>query len=372
VWQAGEMLPGRRQLSAQYGVALTTVERAVGALMSEGLLRAEDRRGTFVAATTDRASHSGSRRAGQSVSGPLVATVGIVANVLPYEGGEGYERQWPVQVLHGCEGRLASEPGLTMRFLNTVSSGEPDRPLTDALDQLLDESVDAVIVIGANVPSNLVARFASTRVPLVFAAYDRAEHPFPQVYVDDVAAGALAARHLLERGYPRLLYFQPLAVDWSAERLAGVEAVIGKTADPSGLRVLPVDPDDSVGLAPDQRAAAHRRAREVLGAADWAKGTGVIAPNDAMAEGFMEAAQEQGLEAGEDYGILGFDDWGRDCGLTSLRPPLRELGEEAAGMTMRLLRGESAPVRIALQHRLIARSSTAPWVSENQQEEERR
>jgi len=54
-WHAGQMIPGRQQLAKQHGVALGTVERAVTTLITEGLLHAADRRGTFV---TDRPSAS--------------------------------------------------------------------------------------------------------------------------------------------------------------------------------------------------------------------------------------------------------------------------------------------------------------------------
>ncbi len=78
--------------------------------------------------------------------------------------------------------------------------------------------------------------------------------------------------------------------------------------------------------------------------------TGVVAPNDDIALGFMAAAQERGFEAGRDYGIIGFDDCHREAHLTSLRLPLEQLGKEAAALVLRQLRGETVPLRIALQH----------------------
>jgi DNA-binding LacI/PurR family transcriptional regulator len=360
-WAAGEMLPGRQQLARQQGVALGTLERAIAALIFEGLLRVEDRRGTFVVAAPPITSPANAKfQSAASRDGePLVATIGIAATVAPYSGGEDYESQWPIQVLHGCEHRLASDTGLTMRFLNTVRPGQPDLPVAEAVTRLLDEGVDAVIAIGLAVPPGFAAQFASTRIPLVFAAYDRAEHPFPQVYVDDIAAGAMAARHLLERGYRHLLYFQPFTAGWTTERLVGVQAVLGNAEGESALRVLPAAPTGLPSHSHEQRTIARQCAPSVLDAVREG-GTGVIATNDAVAEGFMEAARERGLEAGRDYGLVGFDDRARDHGVTSLRPPLSELGGEAAGLALRLLRGASAPTRIALQHRLMARSSTAP------------
>src|SRR5690348_9768699 len=48
-WPVGAMFPSRRDLAKEYGVSPITVERAVTRLLADGLLRADDRRGTFVA-----------------------------------------------------------------------------------------------------------------------------------------------------------------------------------------------------------------------------------------------------------------------------------------------------------------------------------
>ncbi len=360
-WRGGQLIPSRRQLAVEHGVALTTIERAVTTLISEGLLRADDRRGTFVQEPHPVAAEQPPAAAGRPVPGPLVGTVGLVARIAQCRTAEDYENQWPLQVLRGCEHQLAAEPGLTVRFCNAYRpAGQSPVPLDEAVDELVGQGAGLVIVVGERPSPAFVARFATAGVQLVFAEYDFVAHPFPQVYADDAAGGALAARHLFDRGYRHLLYFQPFVVDWAAERLAGVKLVLANPDHPEALRVLPAAPVSLAGHAHDQRDLARRRAPELLDA-NWRPGTGIIAANDSVAAGFIEAAREHGLEAGRDFGIVGFDDRRRDFGLTSLRPPLTELGEEAATLAMRLLRGEPAPTRIALRHRLIARASTAPW-----------
>ncbi len=361
-WRRGALLPGRRDLAVHYGVAGSTLERAIAVLSAEGLLSISDRRGTFVAESlpeTFSRSPETVPHTGRELRA-LVATVGIVAEVRAYPNPQDYDSQWSLQILQGCEHRLAGEAGLSTRFLSTHNTGDSIIPREEAVQQLLDNGAAAVIVIGECPVPTFVTRFAGSLAPIVFAEYVLQEQPFPQVYADDVAAGALAARHLLERGYRRLLYFQPFIVDWGAERLAGIKSVLVDPDDPEALRVLPAEAEPLAGHERDQRILALRGAREALDAAGT-PGLGVIAPNDSTAVGFIEAARERGLEPGRDYGIVGFDDRKREAGLTSLRPPLTELGEEAAGLVIRLLRGESAPVRIALSHRLIARGSTTPW-----------
>ncbi len=362
-WRPGGMIPGRHTLAKHHGVALTTVERAVATLIAEGLFRSEDRRGTFV---TDAPPAEAppppftARPMPSPAASPLTGTIGIVTTMHTDGNAEDYERQWGVKVLHGCEHRLAADPGLTTRSINpwSIGAASPLAQTTEAIARLMDERVAAIILVGnPPVSPEFIARHAATRTPIVFASFERGDHPFPQVYIDNMTAGAAAARHLLTRGYSRLLYFQPFAATWSDERLAGVRSVLGASAaDSARLRVIPDRPEPAE--IPNQRELAYQRALEVLADDAWAAQTGVIAVNDEAAEGFARAATERGLVAARDYGLVGFDDRARELGLTSLRPPLEELGREAAGLAVRLLRGETPPLRIALQYQVIARTSS--------------
>ena len=147
-WRTGEMIPSRRHLAREHGVALGTVERAVTTLISEGALRADDRWGTFVTGPgPEVASRSWGAGAGEPESASLVGTVGIVAPIVPYQSEDVYEGQWPVQVLHACEHRLAAEAGLTMHFLNLVEMGRPDLPFEAVARQLVEDRVDAAIFL---------------------------------------------------------------------------------------------------------------------------------------------------------------------------------------------------------------------------------
>jgi len=364
-WQAGARLPGRHELARQHKVALGTVERAVATLISEGVLRAEDGRGTFVAAVPrlDSSTHVPAvppPAAAPRDRKPLVAKVGIIANIVPYKSLEMRAGQWPAQILAACEQTLSGERDLTQRFVSLVPEiGKDSNPCAQAAKQLLDDSVDALVVLGCGDLEATLALAEAARVPLVCAEYDRMDVSVPQVYVDSEAGGALAARHLRERGYRQFVYLRPFQSVWSESRLAGARAALGHDA----VRVFPVEsalplagPDSSFNQEPFGLDAGRALLR-----AGFEAGTGVIAPNDAVAMGFIEAAQERGLEPGRDYGIVGFDDFYREAHLTSLRPPLAQLGREAAELVMRLLRGEEAPARVALRHQLIARESTAPW-----------
>ncbi len=359
-WQTGQMLPGRRRLALEHGVALATVDRAVTTLISEGVLRADDRRGTFVAAG---AATFGAPclppAAGRPPAQPLVATVGLVATIFPRRHPDDYQEQWPFHILEGCEHRLASEPGLTIRFVNLHDDGDGHRlDAAELGDKLLAERLDAAIFIEHTPSPAELASLAGGGRPVVLARLDPLATDLPQIYIDNLAGGAMAARHLLERGYQRLLFFQPFVAPWTKERLAGIRAGLATLGrPPEQLVIMPPAPRPINGLEQRQRATGHAAALALFDSG-WQAGTGVVAPNDWVAQGFMDAAAARGLIAGRDYGLVGFDDRTRESNLTSLRPPLAGLGEAAADIVLARLRGDNAPSRIALRHRLIARSSS--------------
>lgn len=360
-WRAGQMLPGRRSLAQEHGVALATMDRAVTTLISEGLLRADDRRGTFVADGGAKLLMPlvETRTGGMASRRTLTGTIGIMAPILGTTVTASGQEHWPPQIVDACEHRLAAEPGLTIRFFNSHSEGKPAGASPSLAERLQAEPLDALIALTHIPTPEEVAPFLATRRPVVLAGLDPQETDLPQVYLDNLAGGALAARHLIGRGYQRLVYLQPVVRDWTQERLAGIRlglAALGRR--PEELSVTPPLPWPTDPL--QEQRAVGREAGAALLAADWQPGTGIIAPNDWLALGFMGAAARRGLVAGRDYGLVGFDDRAREGELTSLRPPLAGLGETAADIMLALLRGEATPSRVVLRHRLIARSSSQP------------
>lgn len=356
-WQPGQLMPGRRSLAAEYDVASATLERAVGMLIAEGVVSASDRRGTFV--SHRHADH------GRPIAEPptvmtaqralLRATVGIVASVIPY-GSPEPEPQWPARILASLEHGLSTERGVTQRFVNLAHNDQPGLTLPQAVDRLVADGSQVVVTIGYPDLEDTLRRCEAAATPLICVEYDPVPLPVPQIYIDNATGGALAARHLRERGYANLTFLRPFSAVWAEARLSGARTATGQ----HGLRVFPLDAAPLVSMdARDQERAGYAAGTAIL-QTSFEPGTGLIAPNDSVAMGFIRSAQERGLAPGKDFGIVGFDDWSREANLTSLRPPLEAMGEEGARLVLQILRGESIATRIVLQHRLIARSSTAP------------
>ncbi|HLA45158.1 MAG TPA: substrate-binding domain-containing protein, partial [Aggregatilineales bacterium] len=91
--------------------------------------------------------------------------------------------------------------------------------------------------------------------------------------------------------------------------------------------------------------------------------TAIIASNDLMAFGAMDAARAAGLTIGRDLSIVGFDDIYMASQtyppLTTIRQPLSEMGEVALDTLIMLLEGRTVLTRRReLPTELIVRETT--------------
>lgn len=358
-WEPGAMIPGRRALAMEYQAALTTVEKSVAMLIAEGLLRADDRRGTFISEAPPSL-----HQAAVASRSLVQANVGLVAGLVPYASHAQRREQWPARILEACEHALAGQPGVSHSFINMEPEAGRTLDPEAALQRLRADAVDAVIFIEPSAAGRrMLTLLADAGTPVVCAVFDPVQDRVPEACADGIAGGSLAVQHLRSRGYRQLVYLRPFTTSWVEARLAGAR----NAASAGELTVFPAAPTGDAPTDSSGQAQAGAVVAAALIAAGLEPGTGIIAPNDAVAMAFMQVAATAGLIDGRDYGIIGFDDWERDSGLTSLRPPMEQVGAEAAGMVLRLLRGEACPSHVALPYRLIPRTSTRPWKAATQE-----
>ena len=179
------------------------------------------------------------------------------------------------------------------------------------------------------------------------------------VALDDVKGGELAAGHLLERGYRRLVLVNCSdSASWPADRRAGVRKAIaehGLLEADCLTEVLPA----GEGTVADGLAAAEEVAHAVRG-----EPTGVICGNDLLALGLLRGLHDRGLRVPEDLALVGYDDVdfaaALSPGLTSVRQPSFDMGAAAARLLMHNPSGEES--QVTFEPELIARESTARTV----------
>ncbi len=221
--------------------------------------------------------------------------------------------------------RYARERGRWMLNLEDVS--EPHKRF--------EGDVDGIIVQAAT--DQMIQEAVRRGVPAVNISAARRETGIPTVTLDNVAAGRVAATHLVERGFKQLAFIG-LAGSWFSEtRARGVEEVAANR-----------------GLAftqhGNERVSDKSAGTRLL--LEWVKSIplpcGVVAANDVRARHFARSAQGLGLRVPEELAVVGIDNDEIECEiagvpLSSVVVPTDKIGYEAAVMLEALMSGEAVP-----------------------------
>jgi diguanylate cyclase (GGDEF)-like protein len=178
----------------------------------------------------------------------------------------------------------------------------------------------------------------------------------PEVLCDNADAVRAALGHLLDgAGCRRPLHLTgpPLNQD-SHEREVAFRAAAGE-------RGLDLSPQAVVRGDFERETAYRQMVGRLRAGADF---DAVLAANDAMALGALDALRERGLRVPEDVAVVGFDDTPgghrADPPLTSVDQHLQEQGEVAARLLLDQLAGRAVPEEVRLGGDLVVRASSAP------------
>lgn len=391
-WRAGAMLPSRRDLAKEYGVSSVTVERAIASLIAEGTLRADDRRGTFVTldpgtATKEapgatrseiiRPSPSNATDAPSRDQGILPAravksaTIGMISSLYPYRHDHlELNNYWVTIMVHTLE-QAFSRDGHVSRFINRVSlDGSETVPLKRSIETALAEGVDALALVAfgmeAHIVDDALAALDHTDLPVVCITSGALRRPVPHVFFNNHSAGYQAGQFLLRQSSKPILFLTPFSAVWQVERLDGVLAAVEHAGMPAdSVRVLPrerhswVQEEDPEILGYNTAMSAFD---ELMSEGEAASSSlpNIICISDGVAFGLLRAASERGLSPGRDFSVVSFDDHpqSRARHLTSVRPPMEQMGQEAARLLLAALQGEHISLQVCLRWQLIPRSST--------------
>ncbi|WP_079109078.1 LacI family DNA-binding transcriptional regulator [Streptomyces griseoruber] len=257
---------------------------------------------------------------------------------------------WTGTVVQAVLDTLERE-GFGMRLL-TGNRGEES--LRRVGVQVAAKSFDGLLVIEPEGTLGYIAELHASGLPVVLID-DRGYRPgFPYVETTNREGGEQAARHLLEIGRRRpLIVTGPEGYGCTQERLAGfVDAFAEAGIAVDGHAIF------SGGFLFEGGRAAVRRAL-----ADGVAFDAVFAHNDASAAGVVVGLREAGLEIPRDVAVVGFDDVELASytypALTTIRQPMREMGESAVRMLLEHVRGSpQAAASCSLATSLVVRGST--------------
>ncbi len=277
----------------------------------------------------------------RSLSGRRSMTVGVLVP----EISEGYT----ALVMSGIENYL-----LQAGYFYFVASHRHRPDLIEEYPKLLlGRSVEGLILVDTPCSHH-------PPVPAVTVSGHQKIKGLTNVVVNHRHAAAAAIQHLWELGHRRIAYIKGQAfsadteVRWKSIRAES--ARLGLSIDQELVVQLEGDdPTPQLGYQTTQSLLARGRCF-----------TALFAFNDISAIGAIRALREAGIRVPEDVSVVGFDDIQSAAyqtpGLTTVRQPLRHMGEIAAETLLRRVANPRAPYphEITVKPELIVRGSTAP------------
>jgi len=360
-WPGGAMLPSRRELAREYGVEVMTIQRAIAGLLSEGILRADGGRGTFVATAPalPREEPVGVLENGEMTAPRSTILVGLVDRTYSLGAENPCPEGWNTAVSHALERSFANEPGFFVQAAAPRTAQGQNISVPEMARTLLEAGVSALVLVFTEDSVGAVLSVVDTeRIPVVFVGSRDIGVGAMNVFYDSHSAGYQACRHLLDQGYEKLLFLSPFEADFMRARLEGAREAIQQHGGPNAVLREFIETADVNKLSDSHEHLASHMAEELV---PTLAGQAVIAVNDSSAIGVMKTAASAELKAGVDYGIVGFDDIpeSRVVGLSSYHPPLDAMGAEAGRLVREALRGHKYPMQVRLRSYLIQRSSTS-------------
>lgn len=211
--------------------------------------------------------------------------------------------------------------------------------------------VDGVIVIGQSDQSAILDQVAARYMPMVVWGANLVDQVHCSVGSDNRAGGAMAARHLIERGCTRLAFFgDPIAPE-IAQRFEGCR---------DALKAVKLDTEIQVLPAHLTAETAHPAILAWLTERDTPP-DGIVAASDVIAMSALRALAERGLKVPQDVRVMGYDDLSLAAQTT---PPLSTIRQDLlAGaahlvdLLFRRIAGEATD-SVVLAPQLVVRGST--------------
>lgn len=248
--------------------------------------------------------------------------------------------------------RGLQDRGLRPLLVNLSGGMQED----EALQMLRRYSVDGVIVASSTLPGAFALRCLQAGLPVVQSFGRLSETPVVNlVGVDNRAAGRLAARTLIERGYRRIGFLGgPESATSTEDRLAGFREEAARHPDVSVSVSFAAAYSFDAGRAEMLRLLTAGPAPEA-----WFCG------DDVLSIGALSALADQALRVPQDVGIIGFNDmemadWA-SINLTTIRQPMAEIIAASIELVVAALDDEDlAPVARLFDCTVVERGTLKP------------
>lgn len=245
----------------------------------------------------------------------------------------------------------------------SVLLGNSDESLTKQtgyMNAVLQQRVDGVIIAPYDSDPRNLRPFSALKTPVVILDRRVDGWKGDTVRSDSVSGAFALTQHLLSLGHRKIAIISgPPTTSTADERVAGYCLALEAAGIPLDLRLI---------RRGEYRARSGRDMAETL-FAEHLDPTAVIAANNALALGILEALQQRGLKVPRDVALVAFDDL-PDLArffpfLTVVVQPAYDMGLNAAQLLLSRISADIpiAPRQVVLPSRLMLRYSCGRFLN---------
>ena len=327
-----------RQIADKAGVSIATVSRV---LNDHGDVSAETRESVWKVAK--EYGYSIARGQKNNRTG-----TGLIAVTMPFTAPEYF-----ALILAGAAEAL-TEHGFRIVLCPTRHDRDREKSL---LEELSHGATDGALLVLPEESHEELRSLSDHGYRFVIVdPLERPDSNLPTVSAAHSSAAMQATRHLIGLGHHRIA-----AITGPNRSMASIERLRGYHAALAGAGIMPTQ---ELEIQSDFLVDGGRKAARQLFRLS-SPPTAIIAFNDDMAVGAMQAAREFSLSIPKDVSIVGIDD-NREASLvtpplTTVKQPLVEMGRMAVSILTRILENHQLePLHVELATTLVVRESTGP------------
>jgi LacI family transcriptional regulator len=310
---------GLKQLAEHLGLSVATVSRVLNRSAAANRISTRTQDLVWAAA---QAMHYEPNHLARALRRKKTYTMGVMVP----EISEGYA----ASVLSGIEGALLQSG----YFYFVVSHHHRADLLREYPRMLLSRGVEGLIAIDTPLEQHLP-------IPVVAVSGHQRMENVTNLELDHTAAVRMALTHLHGLGHRRIAFIKGQAFSSDThDRWSAIEQIAQELG-------VAIDPRLCVQLEGTEAGSdsGYRAAVRLL---EWrVPFTAIFAFNDHSAIGAIACLKEHGLEIPRDVSVVGFDDipsaQTNHPSLTTVRQPLRSMGETAANALLRYIEPPEPP-----------------------------
>lgn len=333
-------MAGSKKVTLKDVAELAGVSQSTVSLVVQGKGHLKDETRESVIKTIEQAGYARQAPATRNAQGAQFAlVVDDISNPYFHELYEGLDK-------------VLMEAGAYTSILSSHDSIARQRQL---LSDLWDSDIAGVVLVPATGTTHLdLEAFESRRRPLFLAVRRIGRTPFDYVGANPMVGMQIATEHFVSLGHEKIGFAGGFQKNFAySERYAGFASSLMN----HGLTLEP----DFIKNGGSTREFGRFAVEEIF--ANGNRPTALIAYNDLVAFGMMDAISAAGLKVGKDVAVIGYDDIPeaplQPVPLTSVATPAAKLGG-LVGQALQnwsLDRSEVSPLDITYPPRLVIRES---------------